>query len=134
MKQAFSLLMESDLALARLAVSVGSLMWAAILLFGGNQFDRPAYAHMADLAPQNVWGSAFGLCGVLQFVRVVSGVSINVGGLYSKLVAGLIAWLWCFVTAAILLAESPPHGLLAGTAALAALSGLVFIRVLTKHV
>jgi hypothetical protein len=136
MKRLFShltdLLLRGDLALARATVAFASLLWAAILLFGGPQFDRPSYVYLAQIASQQTWGAMFGIVGLVQMIRVIFKTPVT-SGVYACFAAALIAWLWCAVAAALALSIQPPPGMVAGNVAVAALSALIFIRTVARR-
>ena len=50
-------LFDSDLIASRLALFLAEALWAIMLFWPGDTFDRPTYSEMAKLAPELVWGA-----------------------------------------------------------------------------
>jgi hypothetical protein len=123
---------RSDLRLVRIATATGSLIWGATLLFGGYQFNRPAFFWLAELASQQTWGAAFLFVGLLQWIRAFLGVPTT-AGLYACLAAALTFFLWTYVAIGIAFALSPLHAMDCGNIVIAALSALVFARAVARQ-
>ena len=64
-------LFDSDLIASRLALFLAEALWAIMLFWPGDTFDRPTYSEMAKLAPELVWATAFGVSAVLQICIVI---------------------------------------------------------------
>ena len=64
-------LFDSDLIASRLALSLAEALWAIMLFWPGDTFDRPTYSEMAKVAPELVWATAFGISAVLQICIVI---------------------------------------------------------------
>jgi hypothetical protein len=123
---------HADLTLSRLTVALGSLAWSGILLFGGEQFERPSYVYLREVAPQWVWGAAFGVCGFLQIWRVARGVPVT-SGIHACVVAGVIAWMWSAISVALALSLNPPPAMVSGNIAIAIIAGVIFIRTVARR-
>ena len=121
-----------NLDLARLAVAIGSLWWAFVLLAQGPQFDRPSYYWLAQVADQWVWGVAFGACGIYQLARTLGGVKVN-SGRVACVTAAVIMLLWASVTVGSALALWPWPGFMSGNVAITALQFLIFVRAATHR-
>ena len=57
-------LFDSDLIATRLALFLAEALWAIMLFWPGDTFDRPTYSEMGKLAPELVWATAFGISAV----------------------------------------------------------------------
>jgi hypothetical protein len=125
-------LWDSDLRLVRIAIGLGSLTWACVLLFDGPQFDRPAYYWLARLAGQRFWGAAFLIVGTLQAARAFFNVPIS-HGIYACVAAAAICFLWSCVTFSLALALDPTPAINSGNIVLTLLSMLVLIRAIARH-
>ena len=64
-------LFDSDLIASRLALFLAEALWAVMLFWPGDTFDRPTYSEMAKVAPELVWATAFGISAVLQICIVI---------------------------------------------------------------
>jgi hypothetical protein len=125
-------LWQADLRLVRVAIVVASLLWAAVLLGGGYQFNRPAYLHLLQLAPQQAWGGAFLIVGALQTTRALLGLPTS-SGIYACVAATASAFLWCCVTFALGLSQVPTPAVNSGNIVVTALSILILIRTIARH-
>jgi hypothetical protein len=64
-------LFDSDLIATRLALFLAEALWAVMLFWPGDTFDRPTYSEMAKIAPELVWAVAFGVSASLQLCIVL---------------------------------------------------------------
>lgn len=98
-------LWETDLISSRIILAMGEFFWAIMLMWDGNTFNRPAYAHMATVMSENMWATVFFLSAITQIVIVVSG---NLHGVCARWFAFWNMILWMYTVVAMLLAVYPP--------------------------
>lgn len=69
------LIWHSDLEATRLCLALGSLLWAALLLWPGTLFTpgRQTYAVMASIASEELWGVAFLIQGTVMLFSLFNG-------------------------------------------------------------
>lgn len=117
-------LWDSDLLATRWTLGIAELFWAVILLWGGELFDRPIYAIMAMIAPEQVWGYSFLATGLTQL-----GVMLwaDLHGLVARWFACFNACLWVTTSWAMTVAVYPPPGI-GAELALALAATWVWIR------
>ena len=87
------ILWRSDLEATRLALAVGSLLWALLLFYPGELFTetRTTYRLMAQIALENVWGMAFLLQGVVMFYSLLWGTKSHLTYMADALL-GCVLW------------------------------------------
>ena len=118
-------LFDSDLIASRLALFLAEALWAIMLFWPGDTFDRPTYSEMAKVAPELVWATAFGISAVLQ-------ISIVIYDQYDRTWAHVFAaWnalLWWASIALMLAGVYPPPAAIGGEAALAVSALWIAVR------
>jgi hypothetical protein len=112
-------------------VAIGSLYWAVILLVY-DEFERPVYADMRDLMPENTWGLCFLVVGIVQFWRAVHGVPVS-SGWVACIAAAVTSALWCYVAWSLHFSLAPPAAGNAGNVVLALLSCGILVRAVARR-
>jgi hypothetical protein len=96
---------DTDLISTRLTLAVAEGLWAIMLFWPGNTFDRPTYQMMSNIMPELYWAFLFLISSVLQF-------SIVLFSQYTKpwvqVFANWNAVLWVFVVLSSILSVYPP--------------------------
>ena len=118
-------LFDSDLIASRLALFLAEALWAVMLVWPGDTFDRPTYSEMSKLAPELVWALAFGVSAVLQICIVIYR---QCGHTWAQLFACWNAMLWCSSVMLMLKGVYPPPAAIGGEVALAASALWIAIR------
>lgn len=118
-------LFDSDLIATRLALSLAEALWAIMLFWPGDTFDRPTYSAMAKLAPELVWATAFGISAVLQICIVVYRQCCKP---WAHIFAALNALLWCASVVLMVKGVHPPPAAIGGDVALAVSALWIAIR------
>lgn len=118
-------LFDSDLIATRLALFIAEALWAVMLFWPGDTFDRPTYSEMAKLAPELVWATAFGISAVLQISIVVYQ---QCGRAWAHLFAAWNASLWCASVVLMVKGVYPPPAAIGGEVALAVSALWIAIR------
>ena len=118
-------LFDSDLIASRLALFIAEALWAVMLLWPGDTYDRPTYSEMSKLAPELVWALAFGISAVLQICMVMYQLC---GRTWAHTFAAWNAALWCASVVLMLKGVYPPPAAIGGEVALAASALWIAIR------
>ena len=118
-------LFDSDLIATRLALFMAEALWAVMLFWPGDTFDRPTYSEMAKLAPELVWAAAFGISAVLQICIVIYQQCDRT---WAHTFAACNAVLWCASVGLILVGVYPPPAAIGGEVALAVSALWIAIR------
>lgn len=98
----YHILWKSDLEATRLYLSLGSLLWAALLFWPGELFSptRKTYELMARIAPEEVWGALFLLQGSVMLYSLLWGYRTRLS-FYVDGVLGVLLWtvstMACFI-------------------------------------
>jgi hypothetical protein len=127
-----AIIRTGDIRLARFAVGLGCLVYAAILLLGGYQFNRPAYAAIAQWAPQWLWGFGFLLCGALLTVRSILNVPAQ-NDFYACTAAALNLFMWSSITFGMAISLSPTPAINTGNIVMTGLTVLILVRAVAKN-
>lgn len=118
-------LWDSDLIASRLTLFLAEALWAVMLLWPGDTFDRPTYTLMAHVAPEWVWALVFGVSAFIQ-LHVVIGERFH-----RPCARAFSAWnaaLWVFVVVGMMGSVYPPPAAIGGEIALAVLAVWIFVR------
>ena len=118
-------LFDSDLIASRLALSLAEALWAIMLFWPGDTFDRPAYSEMAKVGPELVWALAFGISAVLQICIVIYQQCSRP---WAHTFAAGNAALWCASVVLMLTGVYPPPAAIGGEVALAVSALWIAIR------
>jgi len=73
-KRLSEVIWHSDMLTTRVSLAVGSLIWAALLLWPTTLFTpaRTTYRLMAEVANENVWGVLFLLHGLVALYQLLA--------------------------------------------------------------
>lgn len=118
-------LWDSDLIGTRITLFLGELFWAIMLIWDGNTFDRPTYAHMHMFASEEVWGVIFLVSAITQLTIVLTN---DMHGRFARYFACWNAVLWNYVVFSMLVSVYPPPAAIGGEMALAMGATWVWIR------
>ena len=118
-------LFDSDLVATRMVLAMAEWVWAILLLWPGETFDRPTYKLMAHVMPEEAWALAFALMAVTQTTIILTE---SFHSLYAKAFAGINAVIWLFVVASMLLSVYPPPAAISGEIALALAAVWIWVR------
>lgn len=118
-------LFDSDLIATRLTLFLAEALWAIMLFWPGDTFERPTYSEMAKLAPELVWATAFGISAVLQICIVVYRQCCKP---WAHIFAAWNALLWCASVVLMVKGVYPPPAAIGGEVALAVSALWIAIR------
>ena len=118
-------LFDSDLIATRLALFVAEALWAIMLFWPGDTFDRPTYSEMGKLATELVWATAFGISAVLQICIVIYRQCAKS---WAHAFACWNAALWCASAVLMLKGVYPPPAAIGGEVSLAVSALWIAIR------
>lgn len=118
-------LFDSDLIASRLTLFLAEALWAVMLFWPGDTFDRPTYSEMSKLAPELVWALAFGISAMLQICIVIYR---QCGHIWAHIFACWNAMLWCSSVMLMLKGVYPPPAAIGGEVALAVSALWIAIR------
>ena len=118
-------LFDSDLIATRLALFMAEALWAIMLFWPGDTFDRPTYSEMARLAPEMMWAAAFGISAVLQICVVIYQQCHKT---WAHVFAVWNALLWWSSIGLMLVGVYPPPAAIGGEAALAVSALWIAVR------
>ena len=111
-----SALFESDLIATRLSLAVAELLWAVMLLWSGNTFDRPTYFWMSQFGSETLWALVFLVSGLYQGYIVAAQ---KVRTRQAELFAWFNAVVWCCTVGFMLASVYPPPAAIGGEVSLA---------------
>lgn len=118
-------LWDSDLVATRVSLAIGELLWAIMLLWVGDTFDRPIYKVMSHVMSEEAWGFVLILSSVTQITIVMCE---QYHSMWSRMFAAWNAALWWFLCISMMLSVSPPPAAIGGELALAMAAGWVWLR------
>ena len=118
-------LFDSDLIASRLALFLAEALWAAMLFWPGDTFNRPTYSEMAKVAPELVWAAAFGISAGLQICIVIYQ---QCDKSWARAFACWNAALWGASVVLMLVGVYPPPAAIGGEVALAISALWIAIR------
>lgn len=108
-------LFDSDLIATRLALFLAEALWATMLFWPGDTFERPTYSAMGQYAPEVVWACAFGVSAVLQLSIVLYQ---QCAAMWARLFAIWNAALWLAAVVLMIAGVYPPPAAIGGEIAL----------------
>ena len=127
-----SALFESDLIATRLSLAVAELLWAVMLLWPGNTFDRPTYFWMSQFGSETLWALVFLVSGLYQGYIVAAQ---KVRSRQAEVFAYFNAFIWVFTVGCMLASVYPPPAAIGGEISLAVAAFWIAIRpVLLKYI
>lgn len=119
------ILWDTDLIASRFTLAVGEFAWAVMLLWDGNSFDRPTYAHMALVMNEEIWGLVFVFSGVTQLSILLLN---DFHSKFARYFAGWNSMLWSYTVWSMLASVYPPPAAIGGEIALALAALWIWIR------
>lgn len=108
-------LFDSDLIATRLALFLAEALWAVMLFWPGDTFERPTYSAMGQYAPEVVWACAFGVSAVLQLSIVLYQ---QCAAMWARVFAVWNASLWVAAVVLMIAGVYPPPAAIGGEIAL----------------
>lgn len=118
-------LWDSDLVASRLTLFLAELLWAAMLLWPGDTFDRPTYTAMAHVMSEELWAFVFAMSAATQLGIVLLE---DYHSRFARIFAGWNAALWLYTVAGMLASVYPPPAAIGGEIALTVLACWIFVR------
>lgn len=109
----------------RIVLALSEFLWAVLLLWPGDTFTRPTYAHMALVISEEAWGVVFAMSAAMQLTIVLQG------DFHSRFARYFAAWnavLWVYVVASMLLSVYPPPAAISGEIVLAGFAFWIWLR------
>lgn len=116
---------DADLIATRMTLALAEVLWAILLWWPGEIFDRAAYAGMHSVMGEHAWGLVFALSAATQAGIVAMG-HCNWG--YARVFAGWNCVLWFYVVGSMLLSVYPPPAAIAGEIAMTVCAFWVWMR------
>ena len=119
------ILFEDQFVGTRLILALSELLWSILLLWPGDTFGRPTYAHMSKVLPEEAWGVVFLVSGVTQLSIVMRE------DFHSTLARYFSAWnaaLWGYIVTSMLLSVSPPPAAISGEIILAFAAAWIWLQ------
>ena len=118
-------LFDSDLIATRLALFLAEALWATMLFWPGDTFERPTYSAMGQYAPEVVWACAFGVSAVLQLSIVLYQ---QCAAMWARVFAVWNAALWLAAVVLMIAGVYPPPAAIGGEIALTASALWIAVR------
>jgi len=118
-------LFDSDLVITRLLLGFSELLWAILLAWPGQTFDRPTYHYMSHVMSEEAWAFTFLFSGLTQ-IFIVGTERFH--GMFARYFAGWNAALWVFTVSAMLASVYPPPAAISGEIILAFAAVWIWIR------
>ena len=109
----------------RIVLALSEFLWAVLLLWPGDTFTRPTYAHMALVISEEAWGVVFAMSAAMQLTIVLQG------DFHSRFARYFAAWnmvLWVYVVSSMLLSVYPPPAAVSGEIVLAGFAFWIWLR------
>ena len=116
---------DSDMTNTRLTLAFAEILWAIMLFWPGETFDRPTYLAMAGIMSETSWGFVFLISAFLQTKIVVLSQQNRD---WAKVFANWNAVLWVTVVGSALFSVYPPPAAMAGEIALASVAVWIWLR------
>ena len=116
---------DSDLIATRLGLFLAELLWAVMLFWPGDTFNRPTYSEMGKIAPEMFWAFAFLLSSILQVSIVIYEHFHEV---WAKVFAAWNAVLWLAAINLMIAGVYPPPAAIGGEIALTVSAVWIAIR------
>lgn len=116
---------DSDFVATRLILAVAELLWAIMLFWPGDTFDRPTYSLIANIASETTWAFIFLISSVLQASIVMF---YQYGKPWAQVFANWNAVLWVFIVGSAMASVYPPPAAMGGEVALALAAVWVWLK------
>ena len=125
MRSIIYILKHSDLMFSRLCLSFSSMLWAVMLFWPGDTFERPTYSMMGEILPEHSWAILF-VIHSLTSIYSLDKNKINSITLFFEGILGSLIWTSsCFF---MLLSVYPPPAAIAAEIVMAFTSWWILIR------
>lgn len=118
-------LWNTNMVMTRLILGIAEFFWFLLLMWPGETFSRPTYAHMANAMSEEAWALVFFLSSVTQITIVIRR------DFYNALARYFAAWnmvLWVYVVGSMLLSVYPPPAAISAEITLALASIWIWVR------
>ena len=116
---------DTDLTNTRMTLAFAEFLWAVMLFWPGDTFNRPTYFMMSNVMSEITWGFVFLASSMVQlYVALFNHQNRD----WAKVFANWNAVLWVFVGGAAMLSVSPPPAAMAGEISLACAAFWIWFR------
>ena len=124
---AFSrLIWDSDLVGSRFTLAMAEFLWAFLLFWPGNSFDRPIYTILKSIMCEDYWALIFLITASIQTGIILSNRLHN---RFARSFAAFNAVLWLFVVGSMTVSLYPPAtAAMAGEMAIAITATWICVR------
>ena len=116
---------DSDLVATRMGLFLAELLWAVMLFWPGDTFERPTYAQMGKIVPEIVWAFAFLFTAIMQINIIINEAYHEY---WAKCFAVWNAVLWSSAVTLMLFGVYPPPAAIGGEIALTVSAVWIAIR------
>lgn len=116
---------DTHMVSARIMLGLSELVWAILLWWPGESFDRPSYKVMSYVMPEDCWGWIFLLTCFMQFSIITKG---EFHSREARNFAAFNAVLWVFVAVSIICSVYPPPAAISGEIVLAITASWIWFR------
>ena len=116
---------DTDLMSSRFTLAIAEFMWAILLLWPGEVFQRPLYIHLASVMGEDAWGLVFLLAGVTQLTIMLLN---DVHSRFARHFAGWNSVLWIYVVISLVMSEYPPPAFIGGEIAMSIIASWIWVR------
>ena len=125
LKNLSNALFDTDLVSTRVTLALAEVLWASMLFWPGDTFERPTYTMISGVMSEMAWAFTFLISGLLQIGVVLFN---QYGRHWAQVFANWNAVLWVFVVGASLLSVYPPPAAMGGEIALACAAVWIWAR------
>jgi len=116
---------DTDLTNTRITLAFAEFLWAVMLFWPGDTFNRPTYFMMSNVMSEITWGFVFLASSMVQlYIALFNHQNRD----WAKVFANWNAVLWVFVVGAAMLSVSPPPAAMAGEISLACAAFWIWFR------
>lgn len=115
LKNLSNALFDTDLVSTRITLALAEFLWAIMLFWPGDTFERQTYTIISGVMSETAWAFTFLISGLLQLSIVVFN---HYGRPWAQVFANWNAVLWVFVVGASLMSVYPPPAAMGGEIAL----------------
>lgn len=118
-------LWNTNMVMTRLILGIAEFFWFLLLMWPGETFGRPTYAHMSHVMTEEAWALVFFFSSVTQVTIVIRR------DFYNALARYFAAWnmvLWVYVVGSMLLSVYPPPAAISAEITLALASIWIWVR------
>jgi len=116
---------DTDLTNTRITLAFAEFLWAVMLFWPGDTFNRPTYFMMSNVMSEITWGFVFLASSMVQlYIALFNHQNRD----WAKVFANWNAVLWVFVVGAAMLSVSPPPAAMAGEISLACAALWIWFR------